>query len=225
MKKRVYDQQLMDERSNILKEEYITGAISEYLKQGITISYKNSTSLSWRKRLVSNLHTSLRDFQADLNLSDEKTKHLLEALMLNVLERFSFVGNGLLSGKEADMGIKQEKAPGKEKTESLLPVKLKDKDEKEISIFSNEVENYLAEGAIYRFLKCLSGIFLKERGVEISKAEWENVSKEILFKIVANKMPREEDKIVRYLPELISEIGSKFTGQIKYRGEVMQPAL
>jgi len=228
--RRVYDKELMDE-SNGIKEEYITAAISEYFKRGIIINYKNCTSLSWSQSQISNLHTSLGDFKADYYINnnlrlffiEEKTKKLVEALILNVLARFSF-REALLIGVET--GLKQESSR-KEKTESLLPVKLKDKEEKDISIFSEKIEDYLAEGAIFRFLSCLIGIFLKESGIETSKAELESVSRETLFRIIAKKLPREdEDKIIRQLTVIVSEImGSKFPGRVQHKEEIRLPAI
>jgi len=71
----------------------------------------------------------------------------------------------------------------------------------------------------------LSEIFLKEKGIETSKAELESVSREILFRIVTNKLPREEDKIIRQLPAMVSEImGSKFSGLVKQKEEIRLPA-
>jgi len=197
--RRVYDKELLDEQ-NILKEENITNAISEYLKKGITILYKNCTTIRSNQIMISNLPTLLEDLKTDFLMLgyNEKPKHLLEALIMNVLERYSF-GYGL--------PITDQKH--EQKTDSLFPIILKDTAQEDISIFSNEIENYLAEGAIYRFFRCLCRVFLNERGIATSKIELENISKEILFKVVSKNLPREADSVVRYLPALFSEMGSK----------------
>jgi len=104
--------------------------------------------------LISNLSASINDLEEDLNLGEEKTKSILEALVINVLNNFSFTNNNRTTN--ADVTTKQE-------SQILLPIILKEG--KVISIFSNEKENYFKGGAVYRFLRCLTNFYLNERGL------------------------------------------------------------
>jgi len=118
--------------------------------------------------LISNLSASINDLEEDLNLGEEKTKSILEVLVINVLNNFSFTNNNRTT--KADATTKQE-------FQMLIPIILKDEEGKEISIFSNETENYFNGGVVYRFLRCLTNIYLNERGLVLSKTETDNIAR------------------------------------------------
>jgi len=92
--------------------------------------------------------------------------------------------------------------PRKQESVLLLPVTLKDNN-KDISIFSNCLEDHFLGGAVYRFLRCLTNIFLNERGLVLSKTEIDNISTEVLITI--NNFPR-DDRILSSLPTILSDI-------------------
>jgi len=99
----------------------------------------------------------------------------------------------------------------------ILRIILKDDEGKEISIFSNDIENYFNGGAVYRFLRCLTNIYLNERGLVLSKTETDNIAMELFTNIITNQLS-DQNRIVSDLPAMISHIMGS-TQQVKYQNK------
>jgi len=99
----------------------------------------------------------------------------------------------------------------------VFPVKFREKDGEEVSIFSNKIEGdkYLSGGAIFKFLKCVNRVILKEKGFVLSDPQLDQVSRDVLTMTINKELPREEEKLVRHLPGMID--------LAKYRASINQP--
>jgi len=160
-----------------LKSEHIASAVAAYLKTGIKMNYQQH--MNWDNGLmVKNLGLSLSALRADLQ-DEQRAGSVLEALIIDILKRHNLKGE--------------------------FPIKLKEASEKEVSIFSNEIEKegYLAKGSVFRFLRPINDIILKEKGTQLSDNVLDKVSREVLKLILAKRLPREEEKLIKYLPQLI----------------------
>jgi HEAT repeat protein len=187
----VYGKKFVDRDTKALKPEHMASSLAEYLKSGIIINYQQHTH--WDKGLLStNLSQSLNDFAADLvkdiaenkesskeESSKEEARILFEALILDILNRANL--------KEA------------------FPISLKEGQEKAISIFSNEIEKegYLLKGSVFRFLRAINNIILKEKGTKLSDSALDKISRDVLKMVIAKELPREEEKLIKYLPQVI----------------------
>jgi len=177
---KVYNEELM--YNSRLKSEYVAASVAEYLKVGMRINYGDY--MSWDKGLISrNLKGTLGELNEDMR-EENIAKSVFEALVIDVLGRYNF--------------------------KEVSPVKLQEQEGiKEISIFSNEIEVYLNRGAVFRFLKCVNRVILKEKGIELGENGLEQVSKDVLMMIINKELPREEERLVRYLPGLIDLVRYK----------------
>jgi hypothetical protein len=86
-----------------------------------------------------------------------------------------------------------------------FPIKLKEIDENGLSIFSNDIERegYLPQGSVFRFLRLVNSIILKQKGMKVSDVVLSRVSKDVLRKMIEKELPREEEKLMKYLPPAI----------------------
>jgi HEAT repeat protein len=186
----VYGKKYVDSSTRRLKPEHVASSLAEYLKSGIIINYKHNTH--WDQGLISNnIGQSLRDFTGDLSgdlvkdldknkeSSQKEAKALFEALVLDILNRSSLKG--------------------------AFPVHLQEGEGKELSIFSNEIENedYLDKGSVFRFLRAIVSIILKEKGTQLSSSMLDKISRDVLRMVIAKELPRGEEKLIKYLPQLI----------------------
>jgi hypothetical protein len=187
----VYGKKFVDRDKKVLKPEHMASSLAEYLKSGIIINYQHHTH--WDKGLLStNLSQSLNDFAADLvkdiaenkesskeERSKEEARILFEALILDILNRANL--------------------------KEVFPISLKEGQEKAISIFSNEIEKegYLLKGSVFRFLRAINNIILKEKGTKLSDSALDKISRDVLKMVIAKELPREEEKLIKYLPQVI----------------------
>jgi hypothetical protein len=160
-----------------LKPEHIASSVAEYLKTGIRLNYGQHTTLE-HGLLSRNLSLSLSDFTKDLN-DKAKSESLLEALMMDLLGSYNL--------------------------KDTFPILLKDAKEKEISIFSDEIEQegYLPKGSVFKFLRCISQNILKAKKINISTGRLDEASRDILKVMVAKQLPRDEAELIKHLPQLI----------------------
>jgi hypothetical protein len=169
----------------ILKSEHVASSVAEYLKTGIKMNYQQH--MSWDNGLTSrNLRLSLSDLAHDLN-DEKRAGSIFEALTMDMLSRYNL--------------------------KETFPIKLKEIDENGLSIFSNDIERegYLPKGSVFRFLRLVNGIILKQKGTNISDIVLTKVSRDVLKLMIAKELPREEEKLIKYLPPVIESALSAAT--------------
>jgi hypothetical protein len=160
-----------------LQAALVASSVAEYLKTGIRLNYEQHTSLE-HGLLSRNLSQSLKDFEKDLN-NKERAESVFEALIMDLLSRYNLKGT--------------------------FPILLKGKGEKEISIFSDKIEQegYLPKGSVYKFLRCISQAILKQKGISLSDSRLDEASRDILKLMIAKQLPRDEGELIKHLPQLI----------------------
>jgi len=122
------------------------------------------------------------------DLNDEKRAgSIFEALTMDILSRYNL--------------------------KETFPIKLKEIDENGLSIFSNDIERegYLPKGSVFRFLKLVNSIILKQKGINLSDIVLTKMSRDVLKMMVAKELPREEEKLIKYLPPVIESALSAAT--------------
>jgi hypothetical protein len=70
-------------------------------------------------------------------------------------------------------------------------------------MFVIEREGYLPKGSVFRFLRLVNSIILKQKGTNISDIVLTKVSRDVLKLMIAKELPREEEKLIKYLPPVI----------------------
>jgi hypothetical protein len=83
---------------------------------------------------------------------------------------------------------------------------LKEEGEAALSIFSDEIEkeDYLPKGSVFKFLRCISQAILKEKRIDISGSKLDEGCRDVLKMITLKELSREEDELVKYLPQLLT---------------------
>jgi hypothetical protein len=61
----------------------------------------------------------------------------------------------------------------------------------------------LLKGSVFRFLRAINNIILKEKGTKLSDSALDKISRDVLKMVIAKELPREEEKLIKYLPQVI----------------------